>query len=91
MEFKAFNVGDSIECKVLSVEKDPKSDRSWVELTRQSKHMQKPQGLDESLIQHLLTSPDQLKVGQQYNAMVLSCSLEREEPVNLKFSQPIHL
>jgi len=34
-------------------------------------------------------SADSLKVGSKYNAMVISCSMVKNEPINLKFSSPM--
>jgi len=34
-------------------------------------------------------SVDQLKVGKKYEAMIISCSMTRNEAINLKFSSPM--
>ena len=63
----------------------------WIELTRNSKHMAKLKGLDEEVVKATPNTLEELKVGQQYSAMVVSCSYEKEEAMNLKYSQPIQL
>jgi len=47
-EFKSFAVNDRIECKVLKMSEDASNDRTWIELTRNEKHMAKLVGLDEA-------------------------------------------
>lgn len=90
-EFKAFAVGDRIECKILHVHQDKASGRTWIELTRKQKHLAKHQGLNEEEMKNTPLSLEDLKVGQSYQAMVVSSSLQSEEAMNLKFSQPVQL
>jgi len=61
-EYKSFAVGDRIECKILLITKD--SDRMWIELTRNSKHMAKLKGLDEEVVKATPNTLEELKVGQ---------------------------
>jgi ribosomal protein S1 len=46
-EFKSFAVNDRIECKILHIQKDKGTDRTWIEMTRSEKHLVKHEGLDE--------------------------------------------
>ena len=88
-EFNRFAVGDRIEAKILSVKEEGK--RTWIELTRREKHMEKMQGLDEEELSKLVTKEADLTAGKKYKAMVLSCSHQEQQAVNLNFSHPMLL
>jgi len=88
-EFKSMAVGDRIEAKILKISQE--GDRTWIELTKKHQHMTKIQGLDEEEMAKLVMSMADLKVGQKYSAMVSSCDFEKDQPINLHFSQPIQL
>jgi len=88
-EFKTFAVGDRVEAKILQVTAE--ATRNWIELTRRSAHMAKVSGLDEQTIASTPMSLESLKVGDNYKALVLSCSFEKEQALNLQFSQPMQL
>ena len=77
--------------KILKVTHDESRGRTWIELTRNENHMQRVQGLDSELLKKMVWSNEDLKVGQKYSAMIISSSWEKEEPMNLKFSHPIHV
>lgn len=82
-------VGDRIEAKILSVKEEGK--RTWIELTRKEKHMEKMQGLDEEELSKMIEKESDLTVGKKYQALILSCSNQEELPMNLKFSHPMLL
>ena len=90
-EFKQYVVGDRIEAKILKVTHDESKGRTWIELTRNENHMQKVQGLDAEELKKTVMSNEDLKIGKKYSALIVSSSWEKEEPVNLKFSHPIHV
>lgn len=90
-EFKQYVVGDRIEVKILKVTHEESKDRTWIELTRNENHMQKVQGLDAEELKKMAMSNEDLKIGKKYSALIVSSSWEKEEPMNLKFSHPIHL
>lgn len=60
-----------------------------MELTRREAHLNKPEGLDEELVSSTPKSENDLKKGESYDAMVVSCSAEKEEGINTKYSNPI--
>ena len=45
-EFNSSTLGNRIDVKILKVTEDKANVRTWIELTRKEKHMQKPHGLD---------------------------------------------
>jgi hypothetical protein len=54
-------VGDRIECKILKVSEE--NERTWIELTRNDKHMAKLQGLDEAELKKSPSSLADMKQG----------------------------
>ena len=88
-EFTTSTVGDRIDVKILKVTEDEANGRTWVELTRNQKHMQKLVGLDQAQLDQTPLSVDALKVGKKYEVVILSCSMQQEQAINLKFSEPM--
>ena len=50
-EFNSISLGNRIDVKILKVTEDKANVRTWIELTRKEKHMQKP---------HLIAEKQQL-------------------------------
>lgn len=75
-EFNSYAVGDRIDVKVLKITEDEANNRTWIELSRNQKHMQKLQGLDQEQLEQTPMNIDSLKIGQKYDAMILSSSME---------------
>jgi hypothetical protein len=76
-EFNSFASGDRVDCKILKVSEE--NGRTWIELTRNEKHMAKLNGLDEAELSKLVMSVDQLKHSSKYEVIINS-------EMNIKFS-----
>ena len=69
-KFEQYTVGDKIEAKILKVTKE--NDRTWIELTRNAKHMSKAQGLDQETLDASPMKDSDLKKGDRYDAIIVS-------------------
>ena len=85
-KFSSHKVGDRLECKILHVQKEKGTDRTWIELTNKASHLKKATGLCEEEMTKTPLSLEELKSGNVYPAVVVSSSLQKEEAINLKFS-----
>ena len=79
LDFAQFNLGDKVEAKVLdiSTQHTGHGARQWLELTRAEAHLKQPTGLNSEALATLIKSQDELKVGEKYRSMIVSCSNEK--------------
>jgi hypothetical protein len=77
-EFTSSTVGDRIDVKILKVEEDRANSRTWIELTRNQKHMAKLQGLDQDQLDQTPLNVEGLKLGKKYDVVIMSCSMKEE-------------
>jgi len=77
-EFTSSAVGDRIDVKILKVTEDQANGRTWIELTRNQKHMAKLQGLDQDQLDQTPMSVEALKLGKRYDVAIMSCSMTQE-------------
>lgn len=77
-EFNSSTLGDRIDVKILKVTEDEANGRTWIELTRNEKHMQKLQGLDKEQLDQTPLDIEALKLGKKYDVVIMSCSMQRE-------------
>ena len=60
--------------------------KTWIELTRRKEHMKKSTGLDQSTLDKTYQSIEDLKNGQQYDALITDVNYAYSQPISVSLS-----
>lgn len=84
-EFDGFSVGENIKTKILKISQDKA--KTWIELTRKREHLNRPgDQLDQTLLSKTLMSVEDLKEGQQYEALITDVNYAYSSPFQIQVS-----